>query len=49
MEKGRIIKKKSGSMFYISIKVTHSYLFMISKDSSCGEVKLVEDTGMLPL
>lgn len=36
-------------MSYISIKVTLSYLFMISKDSSCGEVKLVEDTGMLPL
>lgn len=36
-------------MFYISMTVTLSYLFVISKDSSCGEVKLLEDTGMLPL
>lgn len=48
MEKGRIVKKFL-AVFYISIKVTLSYLFTISKDSSCGEVKLVEDTGMLPL
>lgn len=43
------MKKNSGCMLYISIKVTHSYLLMISRDSSGGEVKLVEDTGMLPL
>lgn len=42
-------QKTSGYMLYISVTVTISYLFRISKVSSCGEVRLVEDTGMVPL
>lgn len=36
-------------MLYISVSVTNSYLFRISKVSSCEGVRLVEDTGMVPL